>query len=359
VVGAAPSLGARSVGARSVGARNVAARHVPAHSARAGVPKLIWGPVTLPNGKSAFPTYHRLGVNVFEIDLDWATTAPTRPADPQDPNDPAYQWSAELTTAVKQAAKYGIRICLLVQETPGWANGGRSSEWEPTNPADYANFLIAASRHFPSVRDWMIWGEPNRDGNFEPMPLNSPVGPRAYAVLLNAAYHGLKQASKSNIVIGGDTWSFGTVEPADFLRWMRLPNGKPPPLDYYGHNPFSRRFPQRGQQPYFPGGRDIDDLATLETQLVSTYHRRVPEWLSEFTISSDHANYAFSFAVSRKEQAKWVTAAYALVNSYNFVAGLGWFELLDQPPAKEALTNGLLTWKLQPKPAFYAYQHAR
>jgi len=100
-------------------------------------------------------------------------------------------------------------------------------------------------------------------------------------------------------------------------------------------------------------------LATLEAQLVKTYHRRVPEWLSEFTISSNHTNYAFSFDVSREQQAKWVTAAFSLVNSYNFVAGLGWFELLDQPPGRNALTNGLETWALAPKPAFSAYEHAR
>jgi hypothetical protein len=191
------------------------------------------------------------------------------------------------------------------------------------------------------------------------MPANSPVGPRAYAVLLNAAYYALKQASPANNVIGGDTWSFGMVEPADFLRWMRLPNGKPPPLDMYGHNPFSRRFPKRGLSPYFPGGRDIDDLATLEQQLKLAYHRQVNLWLSEFTISSDRPSFAFDFAVSRKQQARWVSAAFSLVNSYNFVAGLGWFELLDAPPARGSLTNGLMTSALAPKPAFYAYEHAR
>ncbi len=331
-----------------------------AGSRRTPVAKMIWGPVTMPSGRSAFPIYHKLGVNVFQIDLDWATTAPTRPADAQNPDDPAYQWPAELTEVSQAAAKYGIRVCLLVQDTPAWANGGKPTDWEPTDPADYANFLTAASKRYPWVRDWMIWGEPNRSGNFEPMPADSPVGPRAYAVLLNAAYHALKQVSADNIVIGGDTWSFGVVEPADFVRWMRLPDGKPPPLDYYGHNPFSLRFPELGQQPYYPGGRDIDDLTTLEAQLAGIYHRRVELWLSEFTISSNHRNRAFSFAVSRAEQARWVTAAYSLVNKYDFVAGLGWFNLLDQaPPGPLALTNGLMTWNAEPKPAFYAYEHAR
>jgi hypothetical protein len=315
--------------------------------------------VVLPNGASAFPIYHQLGVDVFQIDLNWAQAAPTEPADPNDPNDPAYLWPAQLTQAIAQAARYRIRICLLVQGTPGWANGNQPEQWAPTNPADYANFLIAAAHRYPSVHLWMIWGEPNREGNFEPMPGNSPVGPRRYALLLDAAYHALKQVGSENTVIGGDTWSFGTVEPADFVRWMRLPNGQPPPLDYYGHNPFSIRFPQAGEQPYFPGGRDIDDLATLETQLTGVYHRPVKLWLSEFTVASDHPNFAFSFAVSRKQQASWLTAAFRLVNSYGFVAGLGWFDLLDAPPGPKALTQGLMTWSLQRKPAFYAYQHAR
>jgi hypothetical protein len=322
--------------------------------------KAIWGPVALPNGRSAFPSYHRLGVKVFQIDLNWADVATSRPADPEDPADPAYSWPAELDQAVAQAAHYGIRVCLLVQDSPGWANGGRASTWAPTNASDYGSFLVAASRRYPTVRQWMIWGEPNRDGNFEPMPANSKVGPRRYALVLKAAYDGLKRASPNNIVIGGDTWSFGDVEPADFVKWMRLPNGKPPPLDYYGHNPFSIRFPKLSEKPYFPGGRDINDVDTLETQLRGVYHRRVPLWLSEFTVSSDHPNRAFSFAVSRKNQARWISAAYRLVDSVGYVAALGWFNLVDEPPSvARGLTNGLMTWNLQRKPAFSAYEHAR
>jgi hypothetical protein len=339
--------------AAAVGARR-------GHAAATPALKLIWGPVDLPNGKSAFPIYHQLGVNVFQIDLNWAETAPTRPTHPQNPQDPAYVWPAQLDQAVSAAPRYGIKICLRVQGTPPWANGGQTIEWGPNNPNDYGNFLIAASHRYPTVRRWMIWGEPNRDGNFEPMPVNSPVGPRRYALVLNAAYHALKRVSHANVVIGGDTWSFGTVEPADFVRWMRLPNGKPPPLDYYGHNPFSRRFPDLSESPYFPGGRDINDIDTLDAQLVALYHHPVKLWLSEFTIASDHVNRAFNFSVSRKAQATWVTAAFALADSVNYVAGMGWFNLIDEPPSVPGnLTQGLMTWNLKPKPAFYAYRHAR
>jgi hypothetical protein len=353
-----------SSGARASIARHHSVRHRSRHSGRSSpVPKMIWGPIVLPNGQSAFPTYHKLGVDVFEVDLPWATTSPTQPQNPENPNDPAYKWPAQIDQAISQAAHYGIKICFLVKGTPGWANGNRSPVWAPNNANDYGQFLIAAARRFPTVHYWMIWGEPNRDQaeDFQPMPANSPVGPRRYALLLNAGYHALKQVSPSNIVIGGNTWSFGEVEPADFVKWMRLPNGKPPPLDYFGHNPFGRRFPNLKEKPYFPGGRDINDIDTLEAQLAHTYHRRVPLWLSEFTISSDHNSFAFSFHVSRRGQARWLTAAFRLANSVNYVAGIGWFDLADDPPTKpisDQLTNGLMTWHLKPKPAFYAYQHA-
>jgi hypothetical protein len=354
------ALAAAPAAIAAEGVRLPASSLTAAVKSSSAVAKMIWGPVVLPNGQSAFPIYHQLGVNVFQIDLNWAQVAPTRPANAQDPTDPAYRWPAELDQALQQAALYKIRVCLLVQRTPSWANGGRSSEWAPIDPADYGDFLIAAARRYPSVRDWMIWGEPNRSGNFEPMPPRSPVGPRRYALLLNAAYHALKQVSKENIVIGGDTWSFGTVEPANFVRWMRLPDGKPPPLDDYGHNPFSIRFPDLREPPYFPGGRDINDIDTLEAQLASIYHRRVKLWLSEFTVSSDHNNRAFAFHVTREQQARWLTAAFALASSVDYVAGLGWYDLLDEPPQPPGqLTQGLMTWNLQPKPAFYAYEHAR
>jgi hypothetical protein len=360
----ATALPGRSSGAPRAPSARASAGHRARHSARSSpVPKMIWGPIVLPNGRSAFPTYHKLGVKVFEVDLSWAATAPTKPANPEDPSDPAYQWSAQLDQAVSEAAHYGIKICFLVKSTPGWANGNRAQQWAPNNANDYGQFLIAAAHRYPSVHLWMIWGEPNRDGatDFEPMPANSPVGPRRYALLLNAGYHALKSVSPSNIVIGGNTWSFGVVEPADFVKWMRLPNGKPPPLDYYGHNPFGRRFPDLKEKPYFPGGRDINDIDTLEAQLQHTYHRRVMLWLSEFTISSDHNSFAFAFHVSRRGQARWLTAAFRLANSVNYVAGIGWFNLIDDPPTRpigNQLTTGLMTYKLKPKPAFYAYEHA-
>jgi hypothetical protein len=345
-------------GPASAGAR---LRHTPASRSRALPLKMIWGPLTMPNGSSAFPVYRQLGVQVYQVQLSWADTAPTRPANPTDPNDPAYVWPTGLDQAVGQAGAYGISVALMVKGTPGWANGGRSSAWAPNNASDYANFLVAASRHYPTVRYWMIWGETTRVGNFYPMPVNSPVGPRRYAILLDAAYGALKGANPANVVIGGMTYTVGQVSPPDFVRWLRLPNGAPPRMDDWGHNPYSTRYPNLREKPYAPGVRDINDIDTLHDEIAQAYRRRaVPNlWLSEFGISSDHANRAFDYYVSRPVQAKWVTAAFRLVDSVPYVAGLGWYELLDVSSQLAGnLTEGLMTTGAAPKPAFYAYQTA-
>ncbi len=343
--------------------------------------KMIWGPLTLPDGSSAFPTYHQLGVKVLELQLVWSSTALRRPNEPTNPADPAYTWPPEIEQALYRAAEWGISVALLIKGTPAWANGGQNGSWAPTNASDFANFARAAGQRYPSVHYWMIWGEPNGP-NFNPMPPNSPVGPRRYALLLDAAYGALKAVSKSNIVIGGMTWSAGPVRPPDFIRWMRLPNGQPPRLDYYGMNPYSTRFPKLEGPPseisenlHLPQARpkkgkyplskvrDIDDIEVLHKELAVAYkHRRGggPKlWLSEFSISSDSPNYAFEYFVSRPTQALWVKAAFKLVDSVSYVAGLGWFELLDQPASiPEHLTEGLLTAEGTPKPAFNAYARA-
>ena len=320
--------------------------------------KAIWGPATMPDGSSAFPVYQDLGVDLIEEQLSWRDVAITRPVSPRDPADPAYRWPAALDAMVKEATASGIRVGLLVKRTPAWA-GGRNGARVPTRVADYADFLVAAARRYPRVRHWMIWGEPTRVGSFAPMPRNRRTGPRAYAVLLDAAYRALKRERRSNVVIGGMTWTLGKVTPPDFLRWMRLPNGRRPRLDWYGHNPFSARIPKLSQDTYYPGLRDFSDIDTLAAEVRRAYPKRRPKlWLSEFTVQSEHASSAFSFYVSRKAQAAWVRAAYRIAERTRYVAGVGWWRLLDGPAAADGHKNGLLTAAGAPKPAYAAYKAA-
>jgi hypothetical protein len=324
--------------------------------------KAIWGPDTLPDGRSAFPTYEQLGVDVLERQLVWRDVATRRPAHPRDPADPAYVWPADLDHTIGEASQHGIRLALMIKGTPGWANGNRPAARVPNRIGDYADFAVAAARRYRAVNHWMIWGEPTRPGSFAPMSPGSRRGPQLYARLLDRAYGALKSVRRSNVVIGGMTWTLGVQPPATFLKRMRLPNGRPPRLDWFGHNAFSVRYPDIAKRTYYPGLRDISDSDTYIREIRRVYRRihRVPRlWLSEFTVQADHANRAFSFYVSRKAQARWITAAYRIARRHSYIAGLGWYSLLDEADPREGLTGGLLDATGAPKPAFDAYRRAR
>jgi hypothetical protein len=280
------------------------------------------------------------------------------PRDGTDPEDKAYDWHLYDRVAL-QAELHGVEVLFTIFGTPPWANGGRAPIWAPTDPADYAGFVTAAARHYPAVRRWMVWGEPNRDDRFQPNTDNDAVGPRAYAGLLDAAYGALKAQSQRNIVIGGNTWTSGTVKPPDFLRLMRLPSGRPPRLDWFGHNPFPFRLPRLADTPLPGGFRDISDVDTLSAELRGAYRRRVPLWLSEYTIQSDRGSAIFATFVSRALQARYLIRGFRIADdAAGDVAGLGWLALLAEAPAPGSANYGLLTHALERKPAFAAMRRA-
>lgn len=320
--------------------------------------KAIWGPTHLPNGQSAFPRYKYLGVDAYQTGLRWSEVATRRPTNPRDPRDPAYNWPSSVDFAVNEGRTHGISVVPVVARTPPWANGVADWRWAPKNDRDYADFLVAASKRYPTIRRWMIWGEPSHPANFQ--PAGSRAAPR-YATLLNAAYGALKAVNPRNIVIGGMTFTNGRVTPIAFLRQLRLPSGSRPRLDWWGHNPFSRRFPDGRTETYTREGRDINDMDVFAQEVNRAYPRRRPKlWLAEFTIQSDHGSSTFNFYVSKADQAKWVTGAFRLANRQSSIAGLGWAQLLDMPPRSDRLEQnwGLMTHNLARKPAYSAYQSA-
>jgi hypothetical protein len=316
--------------------------------------KSIWGPMD----EASLRSYEDLGVDVIQVYLYWDRVAPSEPAVPTDPADPAYRWPAELNRGIRRAREHGLDVALQVSGSPPWANGGRSRAWMP-DPSRYADFMTAATSRYPRIRRWMVWGEANREGQFEPLPQGMREGPRAYARLLDSAYQAIKTQNPENIVIGGMTFSFGEVYPAYWLRWMRLPNGRPPRLDEYGHNPFTARPPDIRLRGYRgePGARDISDLDTFAREVRRTYRPiglRPKLWVSEFTISSDRGNRAFFFYVSRSEQARWLRDAFDIGRRVG-AAGFGWFNFRDESGPR-GLTTGLVTADGRRKPAYRAYR---
>jgi hypothetical protein len=324
--------------------------------------KAIWGEVTH-NGVNQFPLYRQLGVSIYETDLHWDQLAPTRPRHPADPNDPAYQWPSAVDQAVALAPTYGMQVMIQLTGAPAWANGGHGDPaWAPRYPRDFAAFATAAAKRYRSVRQWMIWGEPTRAGNFRPIAKAIPgevltgrqlTAPHLYARILDSSYGALKAVNRGNKVIGGSTYTAGVLDTLQWISNLRLPNRHPPRMDMYAHNPFSFA------PPSLSAGYDafdevqFQDLPELAGWIDHYLHRRMPLFLSEFTIPTA-GDTEFNFYVDPKTAGQWVADALRLSRGWRRIYALGWVNVYDSPPTTY---GGLLTQDGQPKPSFYAFEH--
>lgn len=210
-------------------------------------------------------------------------------------------------------------------------------------------------------------GKPH--GAFRPLPTNSPVGPRRYATLLRAGYRALKRVRRRNIVIRGMTFTYGEVLPRDFARWMRLPSGKPPPST--GTGTIRSRFGSpscdstHGRRPTGHGTSATWTHSTLSfvaSIRVSTAASAgggrssgSPSSRSRRTGATTTST-TTSRGPSRPNGCRPPTGS---PHRTTYVAALGWFNLMDEPPSVPwGLTTGLIDGNSRPKPAYYAYKRA-
>lgn len=351
---------------------------VPASSAAARKPstkKAMWGPAFV-DGKSQFPIYRDLGVGIYQMQLRWNEVATTRPIDPTNPNDPAYAWPPQMDATLAQAKKYGVKVLVMLFGTPGWANGGKDFRWMPNNPQDFADFATAASKRWPGVKYWMIWGEPCRGDNFRPL-VGEPAGhyterldaaqrvaPQNYARLLDAAYGALKHVQRSDLVVGGNCFTGTTstlrtdIGPFNWMRYLRLPNGKRPRMDLYGHNAISARRPDLRRPEVAPGAADFSDLDLFAKWLDRYIRPGIKIFNSEFVLPTDHFGAEATFYVSRRTAASWTRDALRIARHFKRLYSFGWFTLYDDPPnaSGDENTYGLLDYRGHKKPAYYAFR---
>ncbi len=325
--------------------------------------KAVWGPVTR-DGVAQFPLYKELGAKIYEDDLYWNQVAPTQPANPTNPNDPAYQWPAGVSQAIQLASQDHMQVMLQIIDAPSWANGGHSDPaYAPTIPEQFAQFAEAAARKYSNVHLWMIWGEPTKAGNFEPElsavpdhPLDSAeaVAPHLYAQILNDSYGTLKYVSRRNLVIGGNTFTTGQVDTEQWLDNLKLPNGKPPRLDMWGHNPFSYQTPTFTNEANPFGEIQFANLPSLEGWLKRIYKRTVPLFLSEFEIPTQSDD-TFNFWVNPALAGTWVKEILRECRANSrWIYALGWINIYDDLPEE---SGGLLTENAVPKPDFYTFKN--
>jgi hypothetical protein len=335
----------------------------PAAAVAGGV-KAMWGPGAR-NGVSLFPTFNELGVKVYEDVLHWNVVAPRRPRHPLDPRDHAYVWPAEVTRAVAEARRYHMQVALEIIGSPAWANGNLPPKWVPLRLRYFSDFAVAAAKRYPSVHLWMIWGEPSRSKNFRPLTPARPyeklhghqlIAPHLYARLLDNAYGALKAENPANIVIGGMSDSAASITPVQWIENLRLPDGKPPRMDMYGHNPFSIRAPELSNAPALNEQLDFSDVVRLHELVdhnLGTPQNPEPKiFLSEWTIPTA-PDREFNFHVEQRLQALWISDGLHLTRELPFIYALGWIHLYDELPY---FAGGLIQASGRKKLGYFAWK---
>jgi hypothetical protein len=314
--------------------------------------KTMWGPTEL-NGKSLFPTYRDLGVGIYAMQVRWNEVAPdARPEDPRDPNDPAYEWPAGIADAISEAASYGMHVQIMIMGTPPWANDHLSWEWAPDHPSDFGDFAAAIAGKYPTVHLWMIWGEPNRQPNFQPLfpgprngkgPLDEAqaLAPHLYARLLDSAYAALKGVNPANLVIGGNTFTasgFQSIRTYQWIRYLRLPDGSRPRMDMWGHNPFSFRKPKLKGPRSKRGVVTFSDLRWLAQALDHAYpDQRLKLYLSEWGVPIGFKDKDLLYSLRPAQGANWIRAAYRISRRWKRIYTLGWIHVTDTKRSSQGL----------------------
>lgn len=211
--------------------------------------------------------------DVVRLSVNWRAIAPASQSaafDATDPGSSQYDWR-QIDGEIANASAHELRVMLLVQVAPRWAEGGNrpssaaQGTWKP-NPQDLADFGTALARRYsgsyaglPEVRDYMVWGEANLETNLTPVwkgkSGKKPAAPVHYRKMLNAFYDAVHGVDESNRVITAGTAPYGAdpgvlnMRPLLFWRTIlcvkdnrRLsPKAKctRPKFDVLAHNPIN------------------------------------------------------------------------------------------------------------------------
>src|SRR4051794_25255168 len=296
---------------------------------------LRFGPGTL---EQRLDRLDALGVKLVRLNVMWSEVEAQKGRDDWKGYDPV----------VNGLRARGIETVLTLYTTPGWANGGRPTNYAPTSGATFAAFARRTALHYPWVKRWLIWNEPNQRRWLQ------PTDPAVYTrVLLNPAYAAIHKARPGALVGGGVTApraSTGGVSPVAWINGMAAAGAK---LDAYAHNPYSLN---RTETPA-TGGCDHCDTLTMATverlvSLVGTAFgpgKRV--WLTEFGYQTNPPDPYLG--VSWVKQALYIGQAALRAFEAPRVDMLIQFLIQDEPEL-DRWQSGVLTAAGKRKPSYDA-----
>lgn len=334
------------------------------------------------------------GAAIVRVNILWSTVAPAHPPRGFVPNDSAssgYDWSA-VDAQVRALTGQGLQVLINISSAPKWAEGPHMPKnvqpgtWKP-NPTEFAEFATAAARRYdgafpdpsepghalPRVRYWQGWNEPNLDYYLTPQWTKTgrgfaPASPGIYRPMLNAFYAGVKNVSRSNVVLTAGIAPYGNPPGVNFpggyrihpLTFDQLLFSQPVHCDVVAQNSYPIRGPLwHAYQPQDVSVADMYKVASIVHAAQRAGHLLPrgpkPLWMTELGWNSKPPNPG---GVPLGQQARWYEQAFYELWRQG-VSTVLLLQLVDSPPIPNYATayeTGLYYLNGRPKPAATAFR---
>ena len=287
------------------------------------------------------------GLEWVRIDFGWCSLQH------EGPNDYQSWYVQRADAAVNEALARGFKVLMMVDCTPGWANGHAGDSWDvaapipPDDPADFGRVARWLADHFKGrVSAWEAWNEPNHPNFFSGTPAD-------YVRLLRASYPQFKAGDPNALVVSAGT-SYQNIE---WLEEMYRAGAR-------GYFDVLATHPYMGPSDKPP---EWDDGSIWTIRAVSRVHDLMARygdgakniWFTEFGWSS-HRNVGgempWDIGVTEEQQGEFfVRTISMLAADYPYVTNVFWYNDRNMTGLGPREDNyGLLYRDLAPKPAYQA-----
>jgi hypothetical protein len=219
-----------------------------------------------------YDTMKDVGMTENRITILWDPTRPT-----------AIDGQGELSQAIDLAVADGVRVTLSL-----YPSKARALTASPRAPAQFVAWTAQVARAFPSVKDFIVGNEPNKDRFWQPQfnAKKKAAACAAYEPVLAAAYDALKAVNRNIVVIGVGLGPRGTDNPLapgnrsispvrcirDMGRAYRRSRRTKPIMDQMSYHPHPNASTDKLEAGYAWPNAGIPNLARIKQAVWDAFH---------------------------------------------------------------------------------------
>ena len=317
-----------------------------AHAVATGA---VIGPRTNGENVDQVDRIARAGSDWVRIYVDWSSLEPT-------PGELSAFYLREYDGRVARARAAGLKVLMVVTNSPRWASGSSAPASAPNRPEDYGSVVRRmVGRYAGRVSAWEMWNEPDLDA------FKEDAG--RYAAVLRAGHAAVKATDPAATVVLG-----GLV--GNHYRYLErvYAAGGGGAFDAVGvHTDAACITAGPGEQYRETDGRigrySFTGYREVRRTMLANGDDK-PIWATEIgwsTLTSpcrvNGADGSKPSGVSETTQARYLTQAYRCLQAEPYVAVAFWFSLQDVSRSNtESHRFGLLRDDGRPKPAYAAFR---